>query len=99
VTALLDFEWARFGEPAGDWFFLARFSGPHTESVLDVIARATMTSPTALRAACEVRDASYLASDLCVALEHPATRAPLANARLHGLEELIDGRYWWHRTS
>jgi aminoglycoside phosphotransferase (APT) family kinase protein len=28
VTALLDFEWARFGEPADDWFFLARFAGP-----------------------------------------------------------------------
>jgi len=24
VTALLDFEWARFGEPVDDWFFLAR---------------------------------------------------------------------------
>jgi hypothetical protein len=99
VTALLDFEWARFGEPADDWFFLARFSGPHMESVLDVIARATMTSPATLRAECEVRDASYLASDLCVALEHPATRAPLATERLRGLEELIDGRYWWRRTS
>jgi aminoglycoside phosphotransferase (APT) family kinase protein len=29
VTALLDFEWARFGDPVDDWFFLARFSGPH----------------------------------------------------------------------
>jgi aminoglycoside phosphotransferase (APT) family kinase protein len=27
VTALLDFEWARFGEPA-DWFFLARVQRP-----------------------------------------------------------------------
>jgi hypothetical protein len=44
VTALLDFEWARFGEPADDWFFLARFSGPHMEAVLDVIARATAAS-------------------------------------------------------
>jgi len=26
VTALLDFEWARFGEPADDWLFLAGFS-------------------------------------------------------------------------
>ena len=99
VTALLDFEWARFGEPADDWFFLARFSGPHMDSVLDVIARATMTSPTTLRAECEVREASYLASDLCLALEHSTTRAPLATDRLRGLEELIDGRYWWRRTS
>jgi thiamine kinase-like enzyme len=38
LTAPLDFEWARFGEPADDWFFLARLSGPHMEMVLDVIA-------------------------------------------------------------
>jgi hypothetical protein len=71
VTALLDFEWARFGEPADDWFFLARFSGPHMETVLDVIARATATPAETLRAECEVRDAAYLASDLRVALERP----------------------------
>ncbi|MFE9399221.1 phosphotransferase [Streptomyces flavidovirens] len=64
VTALLDFEWARFGEPVDDWFFLARFSGPHMETVLDVIARATATSLETLRAECEVREATYLASDL-----------------------------------
>uniref|UniRef100_UPI001376E11D phosphotransferase n=1 Tax=Streptacidiphilus carbonis TaxID=105422 RepID=UPI001376E11D len=68
VTALLDFEWARFGEPADDWFFLARFSGPHMDTVLDIIARATSTSPEALRAECEVREATYLASDLRIAL-------------------------------
>jgi aminoglycoside phosphotransferase (APT) family kinase protein len=38
VTALLDFEWARFGEPADDWFFRARFSGRHRQAVLDVIS-------------------------------------------------------------
>jgi hypothetical protein len=27
VTALLDFEWARFGEPADDWFFLGTTGG------------------------------------------------------------------------
>ena len=95
VTALLDFEWARFGEPADDWFFLARFSGPHMETVLDVIARATATSPEILRAECEVRDAAYLASDLRVALGRPQARAPKAADRLRGLEELIAGRYWW----
>lgn len=98
VTALLDFEWARFGEPADDWFFLARFSGPHMETVLGVIARATTTSPETLRAQCEVREAAYLASDLRVALEHPDARAPMAADRLRGLEELIDGRYWWRHT-
>jgi aminoglycoside phosphotransferase (APT) family kinase protein len=98
VTALLDFEWARFGEPADDWFFLARFSGPHMETVLDVVARATTTSPETLRAQCEVRDAAHLASDLRAALEHPGARAPMAADRLRGLEELIDGRYWWRHT-
>ena len=78
MTALLDFEWARFGEQADDWFFLARFSGPHMETVLDVIARATTTSPETLRAQCEVRDAAHLASDLRAALDHPGARAPMA---------------------
>jgi hypothetical protein len=98
VTALLDFEWARFGEPADDWFFLARFSGPHMETVLDVIARATTTSPETLRAQCEVREASHLASDLRVALEHPDAPARMAADRLRALEELIVGRYWWRHA-
>ena len=98
VTALLDFEWARFGEPADDWFFLARFSGPHLPAVLDVIARATATSADTLRAQCEVREASYLASDLRVALNRPGAPAPMAAARLRGLEELISGRHWWRPT-
>ncbi|MET9511906.1 phosphotransferase [Streptomyces flavidovirens] len=71
VTALLDFEWARIGEPVDDWFFLARFSGPHMETVLNVIARATATSLETLRAECEVREATYLASDLRVASNTP----------------------------
>jgi hypothetical protein len=98
VTALLDFEWARFGEPADDWFFLARFSGPHMEAVLRVIARATTTSLETLRAQCEVREAAHLASDLRAALDHPDARAPMAADRLRGLKELIDGSYWWHHT-
>ena len=98
VTALLDFEWARFGEPADDWFFLARFSGPHMETVLDVIARATGTSPETLRAQCEVREASHLAADLRIALEHPGAHARMAADRLRGLEELVVGRYWWCRS-
>jgi hypothetical protein len=98
VTALLDFEWARFGEPADDWLFLARFSGPHTETVLDAIAGATATSPETLRAECEVRDAAYLASDLRAALAHPGFPAGMADDRLRGLEELIAGRYWWRHA-
>lgn len=97
VTALLDFEWARFGEPADDWFFLARFSGAHVATVLDVIARATGTSQENLRAQCEVRDAAYLAADLRVALAHPGSgsHGRMAAIRLRGLEELVAGRYWW----
>jgi hypothetical protein len=98
VTAMLDFEWARFGEPADDWFFLARFSGPHMETVLDVIARATTTPPKTLRSQCEVRDAAYLASDLRAGLERPGAPAGMVADRLRGLEELIAGHYWWHRT-
>ncbi|MFF1409145.1 hypothetical protein ACFVX6_04985 [Streptomyces sp. NPDC058289] len=98
AAALLDFEWARFGEPLDDWFFLARFSGPHTETVLDVIARATQTAPETLRAGCEVREATYLASDLRIALERPATHARMAADRLHALEELVVGRYWWRHS-
>ena len=98
VTALLDFEWARFGEPADDWFFLARFSGPHMETVLDVIARATTTSPETLRAQCEVREAAHLASDLRAAIGHPDTHAQMAADRLRELTELIDGHYWWRHT-
>jgi hypothetical protein len=97
VTALLDFEWARFGEPIDDWLFLAQFSGPHTETVLDVVARATTTSPETLRARCEVRDAAYLASDIRVALEHPDAPVGMVADRLRGLEELIVGRYWWRQ--
>ncbi|MFJ7271766.1 phosphotransferase family protein [Streptomyces sp. NPDC099050] len=95
VTALLDFEWARFGDPVDDWFFLIRFSGPHMETVLDVIARATQTSPDTLRAGCEVREATHLAADLRVALEDPDGHARMAADRLRSLEELIVGRYWW----
>jgi aminoglycoside phosphotransferase (APT) family kinase protein len=98
VTALLDFEWARFGEPVDDWFFLARFSGPHMETVLDVIARATAASLETLRAECEVREATYLASDLRVALEHPDNAARMAADRLRELDELIVGHYWWRHT-
>ncbi len=95
VTALLDFEWARFGEPADDWHFLARFSGPHAQTVLDVIARATATPLELLRAQCEVRDAAHLTSDLRTALGHPGAAAGLVADRLVGLAELVTGRYWW----
>jgi Phosphotransferase enzyme family len=95
VTALLDFEWARFGVPVDDWAFLARFSGPHLETTLDVIARATTTSTETLRAECEVREAAYLASDLRITLEHPGAPTQVIAGNLHDLEKLIVGRLWW----
>jgi hypothetical protein len=98
VTALLDFEWARFGEPADDWFFLIRFSGPHRETVLGVIADATGASQETLRAECEVREASYLVSDIRIGLERPGTPSPTTADRLRALGELIVGRSWWHHA-
>ncbi|MFF4453073.1 phosphotransferase family protein [Streptomyces goshikiensis] len=98
VTALLDFEWARFGEPADDWFFLTRFSGPHAQTVLDVISQETMTPLETLRAECEVREATYLASDLCIALKHPDASSRIAAERLDALKELVIERYWWPRA-
>jgi aminoglycoside phosphotransferase (APT) family kinase protein len=98
VTALLDFEWARFGEPVDDWFFLARFSGPHMETVLDVIAGATKTTLESLRADCEVREATYLTSDLRDAFERSDAPTRMAVDRLRELEELVVGRYWWHHA-
>ncbi|MFC0430699.1 phosphotransferase [Kutzneria buriramensis] len=92
VTALLDFEWARFGEPADDWFFLIRFSGPHAALVLDVVAEATGTPADVLRADCEVREASHVVADVRLSLEND----PEAGVgTIAGLEELIIGRYWW----
>ena len=98
VTALLDFEWARFGEPVDDWFFLVRYSGPHMDAVLDVIARATESSSDDLRAACEVREAAYLASDLRIAIERGGASSQMAVDRLNALEQLVVGQYWWRHA-
>lgn len=56
LTALLDFEWARFGDPLDDWFFLAWFSGPHMHAVLALIADETEIPLQDLRAECEAPD-------------------------------------------
>jgi Phosphotransferase enzyme family len=95
VTALLDFEWARFGEPIDDWFFLIRFSGPHMAAVLDVIARATTTPGETLRAECEVREAAFLASDLRIAIQRSDTASHMAAERFRALHELVVEHYWW----
>ncbi|MEV0650705.1 phosphotransferase [Phytomonospora sp. NPDC050363] len=91
VTALLDFEWARLGEAADDWFFLIRFSGPHRAAVLDVVAGVTAVAPDVLRAACEVREAAYLVADLRAAREEGRA----GGERLAELEELVLERSWW----
>ena len=92
VTALLDFEWARLAEPVEDWFFLIRFSGPHMAAVLDVVTEQTAIPEEELRAACEVREANYVTSDVRLRLEGDP-RAGVGN--IADLTELIDGRYWW----
>ena len=94
VTALLDFERARFGVPADDWVLLAVTSGPHIALVLDVIAEQTASSPEALRAECEIRDAAFIAEDLRHALELPDA-PPWTARRVLDLEGLVIGRRWW----
>src|SRR5439155_5365499 len=91
VTALLDFEWARLAEPTDDWFFLIRFSGPHMAAVLDVVTEHTVIPEDELRAACEVREANYVISDVRLRLE--GRDAGVGN--IADLTALIDGRYWW----
>ncbi|GIE74803.1 hypothetical protein Aph02nite_07530 [Actinoplanes philippinensis] len=95
ITALLDFEWARFGDPMDDWFFVIADSGPHRLTVLDVVAGATGTTPDELRAACELRHASHLAADARLAVTDPATHGALLTVRLEQLQEVIGRRTWW----
>ncbi len=94
VTALLDFERARLGDPADDWVLLAVTSGPHLDLVLNVIADATMIGLDELRAECELRSAAFIAEDLRSALEQPDIPAS-ATARVRDLERLVVGRRWW----
>ncbi|MEV4635752.1 phosphotransferase [Actinoplanes sp. NPDC049548] len=95
VTALLDFEWARFGDPVDDWFFVIADSGPHVSTVLEVVARETTTSSDTLRAQCEVREAAYLASDVRPALTRPDFPPRMFGERLRRLKEITIGRAWW----
>ncbi|HKD97256.1 MAG TPA: phosphotransferase [Micromonosporaceae bacterium] len=94
VTALLDFERARFGEPADDWVLLALTSGQHIDIVLSAIVAMTATEPRALRAACELRHAAFLAEDIRFAVERAPAPAWLGQ-RIRGLEEVVVGRAWW----
>lgn len=96
VTALLDFEWARLGEPLDDWYFLIRFSGPHAAAVLDVVTATTGLAEDVLRAECEVREASFLASDIRLTLADDP-RAGVGT--VDRLVELVDQRYWWRSSN
>jgi hypothetical protein len=95
ITALLDFESARLAEPTDDWFFLIRFSGPHMAAVLDVVTEHTNIPEDELRAACEVREASYVTSDVRLRLEG----FNVGVGSVSDLVELIDGRHWWSGRS
>lgn len=94
LTALLDFEWARFGEPVDDYFFLIALSGEHDLTVLNAVSQESGISPDDLRAACETRSASYLASDILLALTRSDVPADLLARRLSSLEEVVVGRRW-----
>ncbi|HWS36896.1 MAG TPA: phosphotransferase [Actinoplanes sp.] len=97
ITALLDFEWARFGVPMDDWFFVIGNSGAHREAVLEVVARETGIAPELLRYECEVRHATHLASDILLASGVLGGRETgLLSARLRGLREIVVDRLWWH---
>jgi hypothetical protein len=96
ITALIDFESARLAEPADDWFFLIRFSGKHMAVLLDVVAQHSGIPEEELRAACEVREANYVISDVRLRLEG----SPYAGiGNVTDLVEIIDGRYWWSDRS
>ncbi|WP_027341122.1 phosphotransferase family protein [Hamadaea tsunoensis] len=93
VSALLDFERARYGVPADDWILLAVTSGPHLGAVLGAIVDLTGADPLVLRAECELRDAAHIAGDVAYALEEEKVPGWLA-ARIGHLERLAAGR--WH---
>lgn len=99
LTALLDFEWARFGDPRDDYFFLISFSGEHLTTVLDVVAHESGISSEALRKECEVRQANFVVSDILLALTVDECDLPhqLLARRLASLEQLIVGQRW-HQT-
>ncbi|WP_433790007.1 phosphotransferase family protein [Actinoplanes sp. CA-252034] len=98
ITALLDFEWARFGDPMDDWFFVIADSGPHRAAVLDVVAGATGIPADVLRAECEIRHVSHLAADVRLAVTDPAGHGGLLETRWEQLHEVIDRRTWQKST-
>ncbi|MBM7774456.1 aminoglycoside phosphotransferase (APT) family kinase protein [Actinokineospora baliensis] len=92
ITALLDFEWARLGDPLDDWFFLIRFSGPHLTLALTTVSQATGIPADDLRTHCETREAAYLTADVLTALENSGPQA--AAGRIQDLETLTVQRLW-----
>lgn len=96
LTSLLDFEWARFGDPLDDYFFLISFSGEHQAAVMDVVAEWAGMPRQTLARECEVRQASLVVSDILLALTNPESDLPkqLLARRLASLEQLVIGQRW-----
>ena len=88
---LLDFERARYGEPADDWVLLAVTSGPYRQAVLDLIAGTTKTDPGTLRRDCEIREAAFIAEEIGLAVDQPAR----VDRWVRDLEGLVSGHRWW----
>jgi hypothetical protein len=91
ITALLDFESARLAEPIDDWYFLIRYSGPHMAAALDVVTEHTAIAEDELRAACELRQANYVVSDVRLKLQG----FNVGIGSVSHLVEIVDDRYWW----
>lgn len=91
ITALLDFESARLAEPVDDWFFLIRTGGPHMTAVLDIVTEHTAIPEDELRAACEMRHANYVISDIRLRLQ--GFNGGVGS--VSHLVEIIDDRFWW----
>ncbi|SDP56359.1 Phosphotransferase enzyme family protein [Klenkia soli] len=94
VTALLDFEWARWGDPVDDWFFLIRFSGAFRSAVLAEVVGASGLPEEDFRAGCEHREAAHLVSDLLQASAYGDEGAPGGGRSLLELDEVVRGSWW-----
>ncbi|WP_169792432.1 phosphotransferase family protein [Actinoplanes rectilineatus] len=92
LTALLDFEWARFGDPLDDWFFLIGGPGPHQDAARDVVARETGIAPDVLAAQCEVRHAAYLVADILLGVTGSGLPETIFQQRVESLAGLTAAR-------
>jgi hypothetical protein len=91
ITALLDFESARLAEPTDDWYFVIQYSGAHMAAALDIVSGRAAIPEDELRAACELRQASYVVSDVRLKLQG----FNVGIGSVSHLVEIIDDRHWW----